>query len=206
MNTPKKHAIFHLPQNTMAYVVKFAQRLEKEGFKIFGNDEFISRASISGYQGVEKSDDNSRRADILITVGDYSKNNQQFHCIGNAYSIDIDVSSLENELQAMWLVVIATRIRVRSIGETGSAEDATNYATVEPFLTALKVHKTAIAIRASEIERLDYRIKKTTVDVGEAYRSSISHSPFIDRLMQLAAENPKSIYADIVAKLDTVPG
>lgn len=106
----------------------------------------------------------------------------------------------------MWLVMIATRIRVRSFEKWGSTEDASNYKNIEPFLIALRTHKVAVSIRTSEIARLDKKIKETAIGVSEAYKSSILHSPFVDRLVQLAAEKPGSIYAEIVAKLDTVPG
>lgn len=205
MDTPKKHAIFHLPYHMDNSAIKFARLLMKEGFSIFGNASFIHRAYNEGGIVYKISKDDSRRADTLITIGDYSIHEREYHCFGTSNSIDIDVSSLENEIQALWLVMIASRLEVRSIGETVSREKVDDYATIKPFLEALKAHKTAVAIRASELARINDRIKETTADVGEAFKSSILHSPFIDRLVQLAAEKPASIYAQIVAKLDTVP-
>lgn len=187
--------------------IKFARLLTKEGFNIFGNSSFIARAGREGgLPFINVSNDNARRADILVTVGDYSKHEPEYYCHGTANSIDVDVSSLENELHAKWLVMIASRLEVRSIGEKNSPEKLADYNMVKPFLESLKAHKIAVAMRASEIAMLDMKVKKTSTDVGEAFKSSTLHSPFIDRLVQLAAEKPDSIYADIVAKLETFPG
>lgn len=204
MSTVKKHAIFHLPFDMDFCAIKFARLLNKEGFNIFGNAPFIARADKEGGIPFGVSNDDSRYADILITVGDYSKNSRQFQCCGNANSIDIDVSSLENEIQAMWLVMIVSRFRI-DFGENSSPEEVANYATFEPFLEALKKHKHTVIIRASEMVAQDLRLEKAVIDLGEAYRSSVTHSPFIDKLVELAAEKPDSIYAYIVAKLDTIP-
>ena len=202
-----RHAIFHLPpQNISNSTILFAELLEKEGFKIFGNDHFIARVSREDKPTVHRSADDARRADTLITVGDYSKNDWHFHCTGNAYSIDIDVSSLENEIQMLWLVMIGARIRQRTDENNVSPEEVSNYAAVMPFLEALKNHKTAVAIRASKIASEDQRLKEAVADVSSAYHSSLLYSPFIDRLQELAIQNPGSIYAHIVAKLDKVPG
>ncbi len=189
-DAPVRRAVFDLPFDVGIHAINFARMLKKEGFRISAYRSFSLRLQ---QETDFKKSPRYVDMDTVITVGDYSRRYRPWISLN---SINIDVSSLENELHAMWLVMV-----LAGIGTHNEEEEVAYREVVKPFLTAFSNHRKGMVGIAAGQESYMH-----TEGISGAFRSIILHNLLSDRLMKLAAQDPTSIHAQILAKIDSIPG
>lgn len=195
MSNNLKNVIFHLPSGFNISAIVLAVTLSRNGFTVFGNDHFIASMKAVNNINVYESNVGATFADVLLTVGDYSKNEERFRCHGNANSVDIDVSALENKTRLKWLAMIMCMLDVE-LNELQSPVKDSAYGIAKPFLEALRVHKSLVRNRSHDICELDKKERKNSDELTDTFKGMVLSSDVTSRIQKHAKEKPESIFAE----------